>query len=89
MTGKTGPKGSSHAILISTMAISGCLLFSSVLLARLDETPISTNLGNDHGFIIKEYYLLVCGLLRKSKAKLRELMLKVENIIPLWRVVFV
>ena len=22
-----------------------------------DESPISTNLGNDHGFIIKEYYL--------------------------------
>ena len=23
----------------------------------LDESPTSTNLGNDHGFIIKEYYL--------------------------------
>ena len=41
--------------------------------------------GNDYEFIIKKYYLR--GLLRKPKAKSRELMLKMDNIIPLWRVV--
>ena len=46
------------------------------------------NLGNDHGFIIKEYSL-PWGLLGKPKAKPSELMLKVDNIIPLWIVVFI
>ena len=28
----------------------------------LDESPTSANLGNDHGFIIKEYYLHYFGV---------------------------
>ena len=56
----------------------------------LDESPTSANLGNDHGFIIKEYYLHWGeAFLGKPKAKPRELMLKVDNIIPLYRVVFI
>ena len=53
-----------------------------------DESLTSANLENDHGFIIKEYYpgMRPFG---KPKGKSRELMLKVDNIIPLWRVGFV
>ena len=43
------------------------------------------NLVEDHEFISEEYYLQ--RLLEKPKTKPRELMLKVENIISLWRVV--
>ena len=50
----------------------------------LGGNPTLANLGNDRGFISKEY-ILVWGLLGESKAKPRELMLKVDNIIPLCR----
>ena len=56
----------------------------------LDESYTSANLGNDRGFIIKEYYLdwyeVFFG---EPKPKLWLLILKVDNIIALWRVVFV
>ena len=56
-----------------------------------DESHTSANLGNDHGFINKNtfFFSLVRGLLGNPKAKQWELILKVDNIIPLWRVVFV
>ena len=45
----------------------------------LDESPTSTNLGNDHEFIKKNTRCI----LEKLKANSRELMFKVDNIIPL------
>jgi len=52
-----------------------------------DESPTSPNLGNDSGFINKEYSLSLGRMpFGKPKAKPGELMLKVDNII-LWRVV--
>ena len=49
----------------------------------LGMSPTLVNLVEDHGFINEKYYLF----LGKPKAKPWELMLKVDNIIPLWRVV--
>ena len=56
----------------------------------MDESFTSVNLGNDHEFIIKEYYFhRFEAFLGKPKAKPLEVMLKMDNIIPLWRVVFI
>ena len=38
------------------------------------------NLGNDQGFISKEYIFVGTRIFGKPKAKSRELMLKVDNI---------
>ena len=43
-------------------------------------SPTLANLGNDHGFISEEYIFI-----GRPKAKPREFMLKVDNIIQLWR----
>ena len=44
-------------------------------------SPALVNLVEDHGFISGEYYLYWYEL-KKPKAKLRKLILKVDNIIP-------
>ena len=54
-----------------------------------DESLTSTTLGNDHEFIIKEYYLHWCEVFWGSpKQRHESLCSKQNNIIPLWRVVF-
>ena len=55
-----------------------------------DKSPMSTNLENDQEFIILKNTLSI-GVRpsRKPKTKLWELILKVDNIISLWRVVFI
>ena len=40
----------------------------------------------DHGFISKEYIFISMRRFGEAKAKPRKLMLKVDNIIPSWRV---
>ena len=60
--------------------------FMDQIIILLDDgCPTSTNLENDHD------YTKFIGVrhLGKPKAMPRELMLKVNNIIPLWSVVFV
>ena len=47
----------------------------------LDESPTSANLGNDHEFIIKEYYLDCMRLFGKPKPNPLELMLGQYHII--------
>ena len=54
----------------------------------LGVSPTLVNLVEDRGFISEEYYLhWYEAFWGKPKAKPRELMLKVDNIIPLWRIV--
>ena len=54
-----------------------------------DKSLTSANLGNDHGFMNKEYSLEWYELFWGSPKESHELMFKVDNIISLWRVVFV
>ena len=49
----------------------------------LGGSPTLADLGNDHRFVSKEYIFIGTRPFGKLKAKLRELMLKVDNIIPL------
>ena len=49
-------------------------------------SPILVNLVEDHGFISEEYYLHWHEVFWGSP-KQSQLMLKVDNIIPMWRVV--
>ena len=54
------------------------------------ESPTSANLGNDYGFIIKEYSLPI-GMrpLGEDQSKAMRTLLKVDNIISLWSFVLV
>ena len=45
------------------------------------------NIGNDRGFISKEHISIGTKHFREVQSKARELMLKVNNIVPLWRIV--
>ena len=53
----------------------------------LGGSPTLANLGNDHGFISKEYIFIAMDFLGKPKVKSRELILKMDNIILLWKFV--
>ena len=55
----------------------------------LDESPTLANLGNDHGFIIKEYYPYSYKFFWRSPKQRHESLCSkwtVDNIIPLWEI---
>ena len=54
-----------------------------------DESPTSANLGNDHGFINKEYIFHLFEAFWGNLKQSHESLCSKSTILPLWRVVFV
>ena len=53
-------------------------------LSLLGDSPTLANLVNDHGFISKEYISIGMRPFGEAQSKPLELILKLDNIIPLW-----